>query len=143
MARKRIPRSFFEAAEVVFIGYSSKEEGFSSLVADTFEKSGAKVYPVNPDSSRFKRAVYKDVASVPGKPELAYLLTGKRHNLTLLDAVAARGIKRVLFQSPLSADAAVLDKCRALGLEAQVACPMMAFGGGFHRFHGWLAGVAR
>lgn len=138
---KKIPRSYFETNEVLFVGYSKKTESFCKMVADAFEKRGAKVYPVNPDPSRFDLTVYPDIASVPGTPSFAYVLTASRHNVDVVKALVQRGIKKVAFQSKMSADATTLEHCARLGLEAVVACPMMALGGGFHRFHGWLAGV--
>ena len=34
-----------------------------------------------------------------------------------------------------------VGRCAALGMETAAACPMMALGGGFHRFHGFLSGL--
>lgn len=136
-----IPRSFFEAEEVLFVGYSKKNEAFCKGVADAFEKRGAAVYPVNPDPSKFARTVYADPSAVPARPKFAYVLTGKRRNVELVEALASLGVERVAFQSSMSADKELLARCAELGIKAVVACPMMALGGGFHRFHGFLAGV--
>jgi predicted CoA-binding protein len=138
---KKIPRSFFEAEEVIFVGYSKKNEAFCSLIAEAFEKRGARVFPVNPDPAKFSRTVYSGIQEVPGRPEFAYVLTGKRRNAEVVESLAARGVKRIAFQSRMSADPALLSRCAELGLETVLACPMMALGGGFHRFHGFLAGV--
>jgi len=138
---KLIPRSFFEADEVLFVGYSKKNEAFCKGVTEAFESKGATVYPVNPSPDKFSRPVYPDIASVPGSVNFAYVLTGKAHNAQVVESLASRGIKKVVFQSRMSADGAILERCAELGMDAVVACPMMALGGGFHRFHGWLAGV--
>jgi hypothetical protein len=65
---KTIKRSFFEADEVVFVGYSKRHEAFCEAIAKAYRK---------------------------------------------------------------------------LGMEAALGCPMMVLGGGFHRFHGFLAGVRK
>lgn len=138
---KKISRSFFEANEVLFVGYSRKHEPFCRIVYDAFAKRGTAVYPVNPKPDGFSVPVYASLEDVPARPELAYLMTGKNVTATLVEGLAARGVKRAAFQSRMSVDEETLRRCEELGIETAVACPMMALGGGFHRFHGFLAGV--
>lgn len=140
----RVPLSFFKAKEVLFIGFSRSEYGFSDMVRTTFMKSGAEVHPVNPNFGNHEAfPVYKSPEEAPGSPELAYVLTPKTVTAGIVESLAKRGVKRVLFQSKMSVDAPTLERCKALGMETALACPMMALGGGFHRFHGWLAGVRK
>jgi predicted CoA-binding protein len=138
---KRLSRTFFYANEVLFVGYSRKHEAFCKTVYDAFVKSGAKVYPVNPHGGTGAVAVFDSLDKVPAKPAFAYVLTNKSVTAKLVDDLAARGVSRVLFNSSMSVDKPTLARCAELGLEAQVACPMMALGGGFHKFHGFLSGV--
>ncbi|MFA6505039.1 MAG: CoA-binding protein [Treponemataceae bacterium] len=138
---KRIARSFFEAPEVLFVGYSRKHESFCKAVYEAFEKHGTKVYPVNPKPASFSIPVFASVDAVPARPEFAYVLTPKGITATLVDKLVAQGVKRVLFQSKMSVDTVTLQRCAELGIQTAVACPMMAMGGGFHKFHGFLAGV--
>lgn len=143
MATKISP-SFFMAKEVLFIGFSRSEYLFSDMVRTAFMKSGAEVHPVNPSFGEHEAfPVYKNPEEVPAKPDFAYVLTPKSVTAGLVEDLAKRGVKRILFQSKMSVDASTLERCRALGMETAVACPMMALGGGFHRFHGWLAGVRK
>lgn len=137
----RIEKSFFKAEEVFFIGYSRKHSAFCKRVKEAFEKTGARVYPVNPRGGTGEVEVYRSPEEAGAKPSFAYILTNKAVTSTLVDGLAAAGVKRVLFNSPLSVDAATLDRCTALGMETAVACPLMALGGGIHRVHGFLAGV--
>jgi acyl-CoA synthetase (NDP forming) len=139
----KIQASFFEADKVLFVGYSRKHAVFCSAVRKAFEARGATVYPVNPGSGSYDVTVYPGIAEVPANPELAYMLTGKAITEGLLEQLAAKGIKRVLFNSSMSADKGTLSRCAALGMEGAVACPLMSLGGGFHRFHGFLAGVPK
>jgi acyl-CoA synthetase (NDP forming) len=140
MAR-RVSRSFFAAKEVLFIGYSKRNEAFCRAVREAFERSGAKTYPVNPRGDFGDLRVYASMDEVPARPELAYVLTNKATTAGLVEALAAKGVVRAIFQSSMAVDGPTLDRCAKLGIETAVACPMMALGGGFHRFHGFLAGV--
>jgi acyl-CoA synthetase (NDP forming) len=137
----RVQKSFFLAKEVLFIGYSKRQAAFCKSVKEAFERSGAKVYPVNPTGGSEGLQVYASIEAVPARPELAYVLTNKANTAKLIDSLASRGVKRVLFQSKMSVDEAALDRCAKLGMETAVACPLMALGGGFHKFHGFLHGV--
>jgi predicted CoA-binding protein len=140
MANK-VSRSFVSASEVLFVGYSRKHEAFCKTVYDAFVRSGAKVYPVNPRGGSGEVPVYASLDEVPARPSFAYVLTGKAATAVLLDELASRGVRRILFNSKMSVDKETLGRCAELGIDTGVACPMMALGGGFHRFHGFLAGV--
>ena len=141
--RKKVSRSFFIAKEVLFIGYSQKHEVFCKMAADAFKKAGSHVYFVNPKGKWNDEMIYQSIESVPTAPELAYVITKKEVTSTLLESIAKKGIKRILFNSYMSVDQPTLDRCKALGIETAVACPMMALGGGFHRLHGFFAGVGK
>ena len=138
---KRISRSFFEANEVLFVGYSRKHEPFCKAVYEAYAKRGTNIFPVNPDPSGFSVPVFANLDEVPARPEFAYVMTRKDVTAALIDKLAAKGVKRALFQSMMSVDEATLERCKTLGIQTAVACPMMALGGGFHKFHGFLAGV--
>ncbi|MBU1078934.1 MAG: CoA-binding protein [Spirochaetes bacterium] len=139
----RIPVSFFDAKEIAFVGYSNRHAAYCAEIRTAFESRGSRVYPVNPGSGPYDVETHKSVSDIPGTPELAVVITNKTRNAELLERLAKKGVKRVIFGSKVSADAAVLERCAALGMEGVVACPLMALGSGFHRFHGWLAGVPK
>ena len=138
----RVSKDFFRTKGLYFIGYSRKTAAFCDMVREAFMEEGAEVYPVNPnfgDEAPIK--VYASPEEVEARPDFAYVLTNKARTAGLVEGLAALGVKRILFQSKMSVDKATLERCGALGMQTAVACPMMALGGGFHRFHGWLAGV--
>jgi len=139
----KIPAAFFAAKEMVFIGYSSRHREFCTMAAQAFTDHGTKVYPVNPNQGDYGVEVFSSIETVPAQPELAYVLTNRRHNDGLAARLAAKGVKRVLFNSRQSTDEGLSAECRSLGMTVAVSCPMMALGKGLHRFHGWLAGVER
>jgi predicted CoA-binding protein len=140
MAR-RIERSFFLAKDVAFIGYSRRQASFCASVEKAFAGTGARVYPVNPRGSVGGRTVYRSIAELPAVPDLAFIMTGKDKTKGIVEELAAKGSRRILFQSSMCVDDSTLEHCSELGIETAVACPLMGLGGGFHRFHGFLAGV--
>jgi len=137
----KVSASFFDADRVIFAGYSSRHASYCAAIRSAFEARGATVYPVNPKAGGFDTPVYASVAETPQPAELAVVITNKARNIALLDELAAKGVKRVLFGSKVSADEAILAHCAALGMDGAVLCPLQALGGGLHRFHGWLSGV--
>ena len=140
---KKIPASFFKADNVVFVGYSKRHAAYCTSVREAFEVRGSKVYAVNPAPGTYDVNVYSSVDDVPGSPELAVVITNKSRNAELLASLAAKGVKRVMFGSSVSADADTLARCETLGMEGAVVCPLQAMGGGFHRFHGWITGIPK
>ncbi len=142
MASKVSP-AFFEADSIMFVGYSKRHAAYSKSVREAFEKRGTAVHPVNPGAGPYDVKVYASVADVPASPSLAVVITNKSRNAELLETLAAKGVKRVMFGSRVSADASTLERCASLGMEGAVVCPLQALGTGFHRFHGWIAGVPK
>jgi acyl-CoA synthetase (NDP forming) len=139
---KRPSRDFFDSPELLFVGYSKRNQAFCDLAMAAFAERGLTAYPVNPRPENFASPVYPSVAAAPAAA-VAYVATAKANSLAVVEELAAKGVKKVLFQSGMSADAAVLARCAELGLDAAVACVLMTLGGGFHRFHGMLAGVPK
>ncbi|MDT8903624.1 CoA-binding protein [Anaeroselena agilis] len=140
----RLTREFFGGGEVLFVGYSSRNAGFSRKVYEAITAAGIRVYPLNPKGSGDPAVkVYRSLDELPAVPAAAYVLLGAGKAGGVVRELAARGVKRVLFHIGKTADAVVLAECRALGMETAVACPLMLFGGGIHWLHGWLAGVRR
>lgn len=141
---KKLNKEFFKGNEVIFIGYSSKNQPFSKMIYDAFTKSGIKVYPVNcKEGASYDVKVYKTLDELPKMPETAYLLLKKENVQKIINELKDKGIKRILFQSKSIADASILEDCSKMGIETMVACPMMGFGTGFHRIHAFFAGVGR
>ena len=137
----KVSASFFDADRVLFVGYSSKHAAYCGAIRNAFEARGATVYPVNPKAGSFDTQVYASVAETPQAAELAVVITNKVRNLPLLDELAAKGVKRIIFGSKISADEAILARCAILGIDGLVLCPLQALGSGLHRFHGWLTGI--
>ncbi len=141
---KKLNKEFFEGNEVIFMGYSSKQPQFSKMIYQAFADNGIKVYPVNSkEGATYDVKVYKKMDELPSVPKTAFILMKKEHAQKVLNELAQKGVRKVLFQNGSVADQEILDQCKGLGMEALVACPMMGLGKGIHRIHAFFAGVKR
>lgn len=138
----KINKSFFDGQEVLFVGFSEKEKVFCEMVYKAFSDNGIKVYPMNnrKDAS-FDRKVYAEFTELPSVPETAYVLLNRENTKKTVTELADRGVRKIMFQGKKNVDPETLDKCKELGIEAVIACPMMIFGKGFHKIHAFFAGV--
>lgn len=140
----KLSKEFFADNEVLFVGYSSRNERFCSDVMQAMMNAGIKVIPFNKKAGGSGQVrVFNSFESLPKVPRCALVLLNSRNARTAVKELSAHGVQKVLFQSKRTATPEVLDECAGLGLEAAVGCPMMLFGSGFHRFHGFLAGVKK
>ncbi|OPX46025.1 hypothetical protein CLHUN_05000 [Ruminiclostridium hungatei] len=139
----KIDKDFYENGQVLFIGYSGgKNRPFSKMVYQAFTNNGIKVYALNNKAEGdYDIKVYGSLGELAEVPTTAYVLLKKENVPGILKELGARGIKRIQFQSSRSADASVLEACAQKGIETAVACPLMKFGSGLHRLHGFFAGV--
>lgn len=141
---KKISKDFFKGNEILFLGYSSKDKAFCSSVMNAFVKNGFKVYPMNSKTKDgFDVKVYQDFAELPKVPDTAYVLLNSSNARNMIKPLKENGVKRILFQNGKTAELDILEQCRQLGIETAVGCPMMLFGSGLHRLHGFFAGVKR
>lgn len=138
----KLNQTFFTDNEVLFVGYSQKNQFFCNQVYKAFLDKGIKVYPLNnrKDAS-FDMKIYRDLDELPKVPQCAYILLNKGNTEEVYQQLAAKGVKRMLFQSKRSVTPEILEKCKEMGIETIVACPMMVFGSGIHKLHGFFAGV--
>ncbi|MDP4092902.1 MAG: CoA-binding protein [Bacillota bacterium] len=140
----RLTMEFFEGNQVLFIGYSEKYQAFCKQVYQAFSNNGIKVYPVNnKDKGNFDVKVYKSLEDLPQIPRTAYVLLNRKSAGKAVKELAEKGVRRILFQNTKNADQSLLEECSRLGIETIVACPMMRFGTGFHKIHGFFAGVRK
>lgn len=139
---KNLKNDFFTEKEVLFIGYSSRTPQFSSMIYKAFTDAGMRVYPVNPKASeKFDVKVYQDISELPKVPSIAYILLDNENAKAAVKQLKGSGVKKILFHRGKTADQSLLDECNEAGIETAVACPMMIFGSGLHKLHGFFAGV--
>lgn len=136
-------KEFFDGNEVLFVGYSGgKNQSFCKMIHDAFARNGIKVYPMNNKAEgNYDLKVYKNISELPKVPKTAYVLLNKENARKELKELFENGIKRILFHSKSNIDDSILAECAKMGVETSVACPMMKFGSGIHRIHGFFTGV--
>jgi predicted CoA-binding protein len=135
-------KDFLIGPGVIFAGFSSRHEAFCLMVSDALQKNGFEVYPYNTNAdAAFQVKVYRELQDIPPGAASAYVLTNAAHTDALVAELAQRGVRRILFNGKASVSEDTLRRCKELGLETAVACPMMLYGGGFHKFHGFISGV--
>jgi len=139
---KNLKNEFFNEKDILFLGYSSRTPQFSNMIYKAFTNAGIKVYPVNPKTSaKYDVKVYKDISELPRIPSTAYILLNNDNAKSAVRQLIDKGVKKILFHRGKTADQSILDECRKAGIETAVACPMMLFGSGIHKLHGFFAGV--
>lgn len=139
---KNLKNEFFKEKDILFLGYSSRELQFSKMIYKAFTDAGMKVYPVNPKTSaKYDVKVYQDISELPKIPSTAYILLNNENAKTAVKQLLGKGVKKIMFHRGKTADQSLLDECKQAGVETAVACPMMLFGSGIHKLHGFFAGV--
>jgi acyl-CoA synthetase (NDP forming) len=135
-------KDFIQDKEVLFVGYSSKNNAYSKEIFTAFSDHGIKVYPYNTRTDgNFDMKVYHKLEELPSMPKTAFVLLNKDNTSNAVKELVNHGIKRILFRSKSGVDEATLAECQKAGVETAFGCPMMVYGTGFHKFHAFFAGV--
>lgn len=139
----KLEKDFFDQSEVLFVGYSGgKNQPFSKMLYQAFANNGIKVYPVNRKTEgNYDVKVYNNFSDLPKIPSTAFVLLNKENTRKAVKELADCGVKRIQFQSKRNIDEEILSDCAKMGIDTVVACPMMKFGSGIHKIHGFFAGV--
>lgn len=137
-----LSKAFFSGGPVLYAGFSKRNEAYSMGIRDAFERAGIKVLPYNPrPDAEFSIPVYRSLDEIKPMPQVAFVATKAVRGAALVEELHERGVRRILFVSRMATTPELLARCEALGMVVAVGCPLMLFGSGFHRFHGWLSGV--
>ena len=138
----KFSKDFFNDKEVLFVGFSSKNKPFCMSIYKAMTNNGIKVYPMNNKSnSNFDIKVYKDFNELPKVPQSAFVLLNKNNAKKVIGQLKDKGIKKILFQSKMTADSEILNQCQQMGMETAIGCPLMLYGSGLHKLHGFFGGV--
>lgn len=138
----KLHRGFLTDKDILFVGYSSRNNGYSKELLKGFTNNQIKVYPYNKkEGAQFDIKVYKSLAELPVMPKTAFILLNKDNTTKSVKELLEKGVKKILFQNQKAVDPAVLAECEKAGVETAYGCPLMLFGTGFHKFHAFLAGV--
>lgn len=113
---------------IAIIGASSNREKYGNKAVRAYKDQGYTVYPVNPRAGIIEGLKsYKSILDIPGPVETASLYLPPALTLRVLDELKQKGVQTV-FLNPGTEDAQVLEKARALGLNAVQACSIVAVG---------------
>lgn len=138
----KLSHDFIQEKEVLFVGYSSRNNAYSKEIFNAFSDHGIKVYPYNTKSDgNFDIKVFHKLEELPSTPKTAFVLLNKNNTAKAVKDLANQGIKKILFRSKSNVDEAALAECNKAGIETAYGCPLMVYGTGFHKFHAFLAGV--
>jgi predicted CoA-binding protein len=115
---------------VAVIGASNDRYKFGNRALRAFASQGYEVLPVNPDLSTVEGLpAYASVLDIPGEVDMATFYVPPDVGLTVIEAVAAKGIPEV-WLNPGSESEPLLQRARSLGLRPILACSIMGIGEG-------------
>lgn len=136
-------RDFFKNDEVLIIGYSSKTKSFCRRVAKGISNAGITIYALNHNKSdNFDMKVFQSISELPKIPQTAYVILNPENTAKAVKGLKNSGIKNIMFQ-PGTVTSETKEECVSMGMEVIEACPLMVFGKGIHRIHGFFAGLKK
>jgi acyl-CoA synthetase (NDP forming) len=138
----KLYKDFFKDKDILFVGYSSRNNAYSREIYQALTNNQFKVYPYNKkENATYDLKVYKKLEELPAMPKNAFVLLNKNNTTAAVKELIGKGVKRILFRSAGNVDPAALAECEKAGVETAFGCPLMLYGTGFHKFHAFLAGV--
>jgi hypothetical protein len=113
---------------VAIIGASADRRKFGNKAVRAFLRRGYRVVPITPSASEIEGVpAFASVADVPGPIDMATFYVPPGVGLEVIEAVARKGVGEVWF-NPGSESPALVERARALGLEANLGCSILAIG---------------
>lgn len=117
-----------EMPAVAVIGASSDRTKFGNKAVRAYRKRGWTVYPVHPKEKEVEGLrTYGSIREVPAPVDRVALYVPPAVGLKLLGDIAALG-PRELFVNPGAESDELLDRAKALGLNAIFACAISEIG---------------
>lgn len=132
---------FINLKSFALLGASAKKKKFGNEILKQMSARGCKVYPVHKTAEEidgFK--CYKDLNSLPGKPEGVILVIPPAETMNVIRDIAKLGIKNVWLQQGAESKEAV-EFCVSKGINVIAKeCMLMYLSNmGFpHNFHKWV-----
>lgn len=138
----KLSKDFFKDKEVLFVGYSSRNNAYSKEIYNAFANNQIKVYPYNTkENASYDIKVYQKLAELPKIPNTAFILLNQENTVKAVKDLLGKGVKKILFRSEKAVDKATLAECEKAGIETAFGCPLMIYGKGMHKIHAFFAGV--
>ncbi len=113
---------------VAVIGASSDRQKFGNKALRAFRDRGDTVIPINPREPEVEgEKSFKSVLDVPGPIDMATLYVAPAVGVKVLEDIAQKGIAEV-WLNPGADSPEVVERAKALGLNAIVACSIVGIG---------------
>lgn len=123
-----MPRIEHEPKAIAIIGASRDRTKSGNKAVRGFYRRLWTVYPVNPQALSVEGIkAYPNIASIPGEVDVVAVYVGPEISLTLLEEMAAKGVKKIYF-SPGAEHEAVFEKAHDLDMVPISACPLLLIG---------------
>ena len=113
---------------IAVIGASSDRSKFGNKALRAFRAQGYTVVPINPHESEIEgEPAYARVTDYPDQIDEATLYVRADAGVRVMDDLAAKGIG-IVWLNPGADAPRVVARARTLGLNARVACSILAVG---------------
>ncbi len=108
------------------VGANDDPEKFGNRIYKKLLSRGYTVYPVNPKYDSLEgNTCYKDLSSLPQKPEVIDMVVSPKRGRPVLEEAAKLGVEYIWFQ-PGTYDDELLEFTKAKGLKHVLACALVA-----------------
>lgn len=108
------------------VGANSDPEKYGYRIYIRLKSRGYRVYPVNPNYTSIDGdTCYKDLTSLPEKPDVIDMVVNPRHGKAVIEEAAQLGITNIWFQ-PGSHNSEIMKLAEEKGLKAVQACVLAA-----------------
>jgi len=108
------------------VGANDDPEKFGSRIYKKLKSRGYDVYPVNPNYSDIEGdKCYKDLSSLPEKPDVIDMVVNPRHGKGVIEEAAELGIRNIWLQ-PGTYNDELMELVKEKGLTAVKACVLVA-----------------
>ncbi len=108
------------------VGANTDPEKYGNMIFRKLLRRGYRVFPVNPNYSEIEgQTCYKDLSSLPEKPEVIDMVVSPKRGRPILEEAARLDIKNIWFQ-PGTYNDELLEFAEEKGLTAVQACVLVA-----------------
>lgn len=115
---------------VAIVGASNKPERYSHQAVLKYHERGYTVWPVHPAGGIIADLpVFRDLAALPGRPDIVCMYVNPTAGLALLDQIVACA-PQVLWLNPGADGEPLASAARARGLKVVEACTLVVLGYG-------------
>ncbi len=117
-----------EKQSIAIVGASTKRKKYGNMAVRAYAKQGFTVYPVTPNADEVEgHKAYRTIADIPGDVDIVSLYVPAVVGVKLLQQIADKKVKEI-FVNPGAESDELMEKAKALGLNAMVVCSILAVG---------------